>query len=91
MASTRKRHSVRHCRGEGVYIGHNDLFNQWSDRSFKITNREFIVQNGDLFTALVSFEAEKDGKKIKKVKEVWLFLENVDKEDRFWNFAAKKS
>lgn len=75
-------------------------FAKWSNGTFAIDNIEYITDNGDLVSASIHFKAEKDGKILSmkgidllriendKIKEVWLFSENIEDEDNFWNNIA---
>lgn len=75
-------------------------FAKWSNGTFAIDNIEYITDNGNLVSASIHFKAEKDGKILSmkgidllrlendKIKEVWLFSENIEDEDNFWNSIA---
>lgn len=86
--------------GKAALFAHLGNFMQWSNGTFAIDNIEYTTDNGNLVAASIHFKAEKDGKVLSmngidllrieddKIKEVWLFSENIDDEDNFWNSAA---
>ncbi|RZL35019.1 MAG: DUF4440 domain-containing protein, partial [Pedobacter sp.] len=65
-----------------------------------IDHIEYTIENADLVTASIHFKAENCGKNLSmkgidllriendKIKEVWLFSENIDEEDSFWNHVS---
>lgn len=68
-----------------------------SEGSFKIDGVDSILENGYWVVASLKFSAQKRNKKISmkgvdlmkvergKIQEVYLFSENQEAEDQFWN------
>ena len=88
-------------QGQGELFTHLGNFMKWSNGTFAIDHIEYITDNGNLVVASIHFKAEKDGEELAmkgvdlfriendKIKEVWLFSEEIDQEDLFWNNATK--
>lgn len=86
--------------GKGAVFTHLGNFMKWSNGTFAIDEIAYITQNGDLVAADIHFKAEKGDTKLSmkgvdllrieddKIKEVWLFSENIEAEDTFWSNAA---
>ncbi|WP_299179901.1 nuclear transport factor 2 family protein [uncultured Chryseobacterium sp.] len=86
--------------GKENVFAHLGNFMKWSNGTFAIDNIEYTTDNGDLVVASIHFKAEKEDRKLsmkgvdllrienEKIKEVWLFSENIEDEDNFWNEAA---
>ncbi|NQD69808.1 nuclear transport factor 2 family protein [Sphingobacterium shayense] len=87
-------------KGMDNVFNHLGNFMKWSNGTFAIDNIEYTTDNGDLVLASIHFEAEKANRKLsmkgvdllriegEKIKEVWLFSENIQEEDDFWNHVA---
>lgn len=83
--------------GKGEVFAHLGNFAKWSQGTFAIDHIEYITDNGDLVSAAIHFKAEKEDKILsmkgvdllriekEKIKEVWLFSERIEEEDKFWN------
>lgn len=83
--------------GKGEVFAHLGNFMKWSNGTFAIDEIEYTTDNGNLVTAAIHFKAEKGDNKLSmkgvdllrieddKIKEVWLFSENIEEEDNFWN------
>lgn len=79
---------------------HLGNFMKWSDGTFSIDKIEYIAENDNLVSASIHFNAKKEDKILsmkgidllrienEKIKEVWLFSENIDEEDTFWNSVS---
>ena len=86
--------------GKGELFAHLGNFAKWSNGTFAIDHVEYIADNGDLVTAAIHFKADKNGQSLAMkgidllrieenlIKEVWLFSENIEAEDAFWNSAS---
>ncbi len=86
--------------GKADLFAHLGNFMKWSNGTFAIDHIEYIADNGDLVIASINFKAEKNDKSISMkgidllriekdlIKEVWLFSEQIEEEDQFWNSAA---
>lgn len=86
--------------GKGEVFAHLGNFMKWSNGTFAIDNIEYTTDNGDLVSASIHFKAEKGGKQLsmkgidllrienEKIKEVWLFSEDIEAEDDFWNSVS---
>jgi ketosteroid isomerase-like protein len=86
--------------GKGAVFAHLGNFMKWSNGTFAIDEISYVTENGDLVAADIHFKAEKGDAKLSmkgvdllriednKIKEVWLFSEDIDAEDAFWNSAA---
>jgi len=85
---------------ENVFT-HLGKFMQLSQGTFGIDDVEYITSNGDLVAASIHFKAEAQGKSIamrgmdimrfesEKIKEVWLYSEDIEVEDAFWTELSK--
>lgn len=87
--------------GKDAVFTHLGNFMKWSNGTFAIDEVEYLSSNGDLVTAAIHFKAAKGDQQLAmkgvdllridqgKIKEVWLFSEQIIDEDTFWNSAAK--
>ena len=74
---------------------------QLSNGTFAIDQVDYITENGDLVVAAVGFAVSANGRSMQMkgvdlfrfenelIKEVWLFSERIDEEDRFWTALAQ--
>ena len=88
--------------GKAELFAHLGNFMKWSNGTFSIDNIEYTTNNGNLVAASIHFKAEKEGEVLSmkgvdllriedsKIKEVWLFSERIEEEDKFWNSIANK-
>lgn len=77
-------------------------FLELSNGTFSIDKVDYIASNGSLVTASIHFQAISKGLSISmkgvdlmriednKIKEMWLFSEDIEKEDAFWTSLSKK-
>ncbi|RZK02881.1 MAG: nuclear transport factor 2 family protein, partial [Flavobacterium sp.] len=89
-------------KGKAELFAHLANFANWSNGTFAIDHIENLTENGELVAANIHFKAEKANQSMAmkgidllrlvdgKIEEVWLFSEDIDAEDTFWNFAAKQ-
>lgn len=82
--------------GKDDIFGLFRIFGEMSNGTFEIDDVEAIMGNGDLVSAIIHFRAERGGENMSmrgvdimriedgKIKEVWLFSEDQEEEDRFW-------
>lgn len=85
---------------EAVFV-HLGNFTKLSNGTFAIDRVGYIAENNNLVAAEIHFKASFENKSIKmkgvdlfrieadKIKEVWLFSEDIDAEDKFWTSLAK--
>ena len=69
---------------------------QLSNGTFAIDQVDYVTENSDLVVAAVGFAVSANGHSMQmtgvdlfrfeneQIKEVWLFSERIDEEDRFW-------
>jgi ketosteroid isomerase-like protein len=72
-------------------------FEDLSGGTFKVDSIESLMANGNMVAGVISYSAERQGKKLSltgvdvlriesgKIKEVWVFSPDQDAEDRFWS------
>lgn len=87
--------------GKEALFAHLGRFMELSGGTFKIDRVEYGAENGNLVASSVHFTAEAGGDKLSmsgvdlfrvedgKIVEVWLFSEDSDAEDAFWNSLKK--
>lgn len=88
-------------KGIEQVFAHLGDFGKWSQGTFAIDDIHYITDNGDFVSVSLNFVASFKDKSISmkgidlfriqngKITEVWLFSENIEEEDNFWNYASK--
>lgn len=88
--------------GKSDVFTHLGRMAQWSNGTFAIDQVGYITENGDLVAAAIGFGATANGLSMKMkgidlfrfegdlIREVWLFSEHGEEEDRFWATLAQK-
>lgn len=88
-------------KGKQNVFAHLGKMAQLSNGTFAINQVDYVTNNGDLVVASVGFMASANGHSIEMrgvdlfrfendlIKEVWLFSERIDEEDRFWTALSK--
>jgi ketosteroid isomerase-like protein len=83
--------------GKDKLFAHLGKFMELSDNTFRVTDVESVMANGDMVVANLHFKAERPGRTLSmdgsdvmfivdgKIKEVWLFSSDQAAEDAFWN------
>ena len=87
--------------GKQNVFAHLGRMAQLSNGTFAIDQVDYITENGDLVVAAVGFAVSKNGRSMQMkgvdlfrfedglIKEIWLFSEQIDEEDRFWTALAQ--
>ena len=87
--------------GKQNVFAHLGKMAQLSNGTFAINQVDYVTENGDLVVAAVAFAASASGCSIVMkgvdlfrfedglIKEVWLFSERIDEEDRVWTALAQ--
>lgn len=80
---------------QNVFV-HLGKMAQLSNGTFAIDQVDYVTENGDLVVASIEFAVSASGNSMQMkgvdlfrfendlIKEVWLFSERIDEEDRFW-------
>ncbi len=88
--------------GKGEVFALLGKFMELSNGTFSIDQVDYIASNGNLVVASIHFQAVSSGVSISmkgvdlmrieenKIKEMWLFSEDIGKEDAFWSSLSKK-
>ncbi|MCL1668311.1 nuclear transport factor 2 family protein [Elizabethkingia ursingii] len=89
--------------GKEEVFKHLGNFMKWSAGTFAIDTIDYLTDNGSFVAASIHFSAEKGDQKLSMkgidllrvedniIKEVWLFSEEIEAEDDFWNYAEKNT
>lgn len=87
--------------GKQNVFAHLSKMAQLSNGAFAIDQVDYVTENGDLVVATVAFAVSASGYSMEMkgvdlfrfeddlIKEVWLFSERIDEEDRFWTALAQ--
>ncbi|KGN90466.1 ketosteroid isomerase [Porphyromonas crevioricanis] len=87
--------------GKQNVFAHLGKMAQLSNGTFAIDQVDYITENGDLVVASIEFAVSVNGHSMEMkgidlfrfendlIKEVWLFSERIDEEDRFWTALAQ--
>lgn len=87
--------------GKQNVFAHLGKMAQLSNGTFAIDQVDYITENGDLVVASIEFAVSASGHSMEMkgiglfrfenglIKEVWLFSERIDEEDRFWTALAQ--
>ena len=87
--------------GKQNVFAHLSKMAQLSNGTFAIDQVDYVTENGDLVVAAVAFAVSASGYSMEMkgvdlfrfedslIKEVWLFSERIDEEDRFWTALAQ--
>ena len=87
--------------GKQNVFAHLGRMAQLSNGTFAIDQVDYITENGDLVVAAVGFAVSTNGRSMQMkgvdlfrfedglIKEIWLFSEQIDEEDRFWTALAQ--
>ncbi|MGP1460299.1 MAG: nuclear transport factor 2 family protein [Bacteroides sp.] len=82
--------------GKQNVFAHLAKMAQLSNGTFAIDQVDYLTENGDLVAASIGFAVSANGYSMEMkgidlfrfendlIKEVWLFSERIDEEDRFW-------
>ena len=82
--------------GKQNVFAHLGRMAQLSNGTFAIDQVDYVTENSDLVVAAVGFAVSANGHSMQmkgvdlfrfeneQIKEVWLFSERIDEEDRFW-------
>ncbi len=82
--------------GKQNVFAHLGRMAQLSNGTFAIDQVDYVTENSDLVVAAVGFAVSANGHSMQMkgvdlfrfenelIKEVWLFSERIDEEDRFW-------
>lgn len=85
---------------QNVFV-HLGRMAQLSNGTFAIDQVDYVTENGDLVVAAIGFAVSANGHSMEMkgvdlfrfendlIKEVWLFSERIDEEDRFWTALAQ--
>ncbi len=85
---------------QNVFV-HLGKMAQLSNGTFAIDQVDYVTENGDLVAAAIGFAVSASGYSMEMkgvdlfrfenglIKEVWLFSERIDEEDRFWTTLAQ--
>ncbi|RRC96605.1 nuclear transport factor 2 family protein [Prevotella sp. OH937_COT-195] len=83
--------------GKQNVFAHLGKMAQLSNGTFAIDQVDYVTENGDLVVAAIGFAVSASGHSMEMkgvdlfrfenglIKEVWLFSEQIEEEDRFWN------
>ena len=87
--------------GKQNVFAHLGRMAQLSNGTFAIDQVDYITENGDLVVAAVGFAVPTNVRSMQMkgvdlfrfedgpIKEIWLFSEQIDEEDRFWTALAQ--
>jgi hypothetical protein len=87
--------------GKQNVFAHLGKMAQLSNGTFAIDQVDYVTENGDLVVAAVAFAVSTSGYSMEMkgvdlfrfedglIKEVWLFSERIDEEDRVWTALAQ--
>lgn len=87
--------------GKQNVFAHLGRMAQLSNGTFAVDQVDYITENGDLVVAAVGFAVSTNGRSMQMkgvdlfrfedglIKEIWLFSEQIDEEDRFWTALAQ--
>ena len=87
--------------GKQNIFAHLGRMAQLSNGTFAIDQVDYVTKNGDWVVASVGFAVSANGHSMEikgvdlfrfendLIKEVWLFSERIDEEDRFWTALAQ--
>ena len=87
--------------GKQNVFAHLGRMAQLSNGTFAIDQVDYVTENGDLVVAAVGFAVSANGHSMQMkgvdlfrfenelIKEVWLFSERIDEEDRLWTALAQ--
>lgn len=87
--------------GKQNVFAHLGKMAQLSNGTFAIDQIDYVTENGDLVVASIEFAVSASGHSMEMrgvdlfrfendlTKEIWLFSERIDEEDRFWTTLAK--
>ena len=87
--------------GKQNVFAHLGKMAQLSNGTFAIDQVDYVTENGDLVVAAVAFAVSASGYSMEMkgvdlfrfedglIKEVWLFSERIDEEDRLWTALAQ--
>ena len=87
--------------GKQNVFAHLSKMAQLSNGTFAIDQVDYVTENGDLVVATVAFAVSASGYSMEMkgvdlfrfedalIKEVWLFSERIDEEDRVWTALAQ--
>ncbi|RRD78322.1 nuclear transport factor 2 family protein [Tannerella forsythia] len=87
--------------GKQNVFAHLGRMAQLSNGTFAIDQVDYVTGNGDLVVAAIGFAVSANGHSMEMrgvdlfrfdndlIKEVWLFSERIDEEDRFWTALAQ--
>jgi len=87
--------------GKQNVFAHLGRMAQLSNGTFAIDQVDYVTENGDLVVAAIGFAVSANGHSMEMrgvdlfrfdndlIKEVWLFSERIDEEDRFWTALAQ--
>lgn len=87
--------------GKQNVFAHLGKMAQLSNGTFAIDQVDYVTENGDLVVAAVAFAVSASGYSMEMkgvdlfrfedglIKEVWLFSERIDEEDRVWTALAQ--
>lgn len=88
--------------GKQNVFAHLGRMAQLSNGTFAIDQVDYVTENDDLVAAAIGFAVSANGHSIEMkgvnlfrfenglIKEVWLFSERIDEEDRFWTALAQE-
>jgi len=87
--------------GKQSVFTHLGKMAQLSNGTFAIDQVDYVTENGDLVVAAIGFAVSASGHSMEMkgvdlfrfedglIKEVWLFSERIDEEDRIWTALAQ--
>ena len=87
--------------GKQCVFAHLGRMAQLSNGTFAIDQVDYVTENGDLVVASIAFAVSASGLAMEMrgtdlfrfeeglIREVWLFSERIDEEDRFWTALAQ--
>lgn len=87
--------------GKQNVFAHLGRMAQLSNGTFAIDQVDYVTENGDLVVAAIGFAVSANRHSMEMrgvdlfrfdndlIKEVWLFSERIDEEDRFWTALAQ--
>ena len=88
--------------GKPSVFAHLGRMAQLSHGTFAIDQVDYVTENGDLVVASIAFAVSASGLAMEMrgtdlfrfeeglIREVWLFSERIDEEDRFWTALAQR-
>lgn len=89
-------------KGKGAVFAHLGDFARLSNGTFTIDKVDYVAANSDLVAVAIHFKATSENSSIDmrgidlfriesgKIQEVWLFSENIEAEDEFWESLARR-